>query len=425
VASQIWLFSDTLVGALRSNGSRRTSCMPRNSLAHFATDASTGSPAPKAVLRHFQPTIAHDDTHTGFFTPANESNWYWTQGGGLMRDGGKRLVVLAGEMWQRGGGQWGFSHWGTDSISVEVDPTIDPLRWKQHIVKILPSVFGPDSPWTLGSAVVDSGDGFIYLFGYDPQKHALLFRIDQTSFDAQVFEMLTVRVSSAMGLGEWVPAWLPLAPLFAVRLFPNAPTETTVTWHPFMRRWYVLAINSFESDQLQLRTAERLDGPWSNVADLLTIPELSQRGNKDVFCYSPKAHPEFQQKENEIVLSYMCNAGWDHVQWDPELYVPRLVRVTISKKGDAEVAEAVEMRELPPKEIEKQHTATGSAEAIPAALRVVKILEEDVPAAGSVPSTKGMAEPQPITPDHGAAAGHIHPASRRHRPRHWRRTRVN
>jgi hypothetical protein len=225
-------------------------------------------------------------------------------------------------MYTKERGAWGFAQWRTDCIAVEMDPDVDPLQWKQNVVHILPEIFGPDAPWVLGSAITDGSenDGFIYLMGYDLLQNALLFRIDHSSFDQQQWSALQVRVSPSLGTWASVVTNPHAAFVQATRLFEHAPTETTLLWHPYMKLYYVVLANTHatQSKSLQLRTSKHIDGPWSAPTDLYAFPELEEPGNnntKDVYCYSAKSHPEFQTKDGrDIVLSYMCNAEWEHVQ---------------------------------------------------------------------------------------------------------------
>jgi hypothetical protein len=48
-----------------------------------------------------------------------------------------------------------------------------------------------------------------------------------------------------------------------------------------------------------------------------------------VYCYAVKSHPEFEQTDNEIVFTFMSNAGLRDLVKMTDVYIPQVIRVTI------------------------------------------------------------------------------------------------
>ena len=59
-----------------------------------------------------------------------------------------------------------------------------------------------------------------------------------------------------------------------------------------------------------MRTAERLEGPWSEPGSIFRIPELDSSyaagHDPNTFCYAAKGHPEYA-RPNRLLITYVCN----------------------------------------------------------------------------------------------------------------------
>lgn len=62
--------------------------------------------------------------------------------------------------------------------------------------------------------------------------------------------------------------------------------------------------------RVQIRAAQRLEGPWSAPVPLFAIPETvpSPRNpvDENLFCYAAKAHPQFAEA-GQLLVTYVCN----------------------------------------------------------------------------------------------------------------------
>ena len=59
-----------------------------------------------------------------------------------------------------------------------------------------------------------------------------------------------------------------------------------------------------------MRTAERLEGPWSEPDSIFRIPELDNSyvngHNPNTACYAAKGHSE-QARPGRLLITYVCN----------------------------------------------------------------------------------------------------------------------
>jgi hypothetical protein len=94
-------------------------------------------------------------------------------------------------------------------------------------------------------------------------------------------------------------------------------SEMSVSWRPELQRW--LATYSHPNAEGRLasrgpskhvfvRTAQSLEGPWSEPVELYPVPELSTpaASDPDTACYAAKEHARFG-REGSVTLTYVCN----------------------------------------------------------------------------------------------------------------------
>ncbi len=89
-------------------------------------------------------------------------------------------------------------------------------------------------------------------------------------------------------------------------------SELSVRYHESRKRWIAVYLSvQNQGDRLLYRTAERLEGPWSDPKALITvIPEVNPtdpKYHKNNFCYAGKEHIQFAGAE-KLVTTYVCNS---------------------------------------------------------------------------------------------------------------------
>ena len=111
-------------------------------------------------------------------------------------------------------------------------------------------------------------------------------------------------------------------------IFDKGPSESSLFYHNFMKKYYFIIINPY-TDYIALRLADQLTGPWTEEIHIYQIPYPWNKS--PVFAYAGKSHPELQQSENEIIVTFMSNAGLKDIETMTQVYIPQAIRVTITK----------------------------------------------------------------------------------------------
>jgi hypothetical protein len=133
-------------------------------------------------------------------------------------------------------------------------------------------------------------------------------------------------------------------------------TEMSVRRDPESGRW--IAVYNYPdvpgafpkvppSDAVYVRTAERLEGPWSERELIFRIPELTptRGGDPHTGCYAAKEHPQFSLP-GSLTFTYVCNlfggkqedpfAILERLKHQMDLYRPVAVSVTLPEVAPAE-----------------------------------------------------------------------------------------
>ena len=102
-------------------------------------------------------------------------------------------------------------------------------------------------------------------------------------------------------------------------------SENFVSWILSSRKFVLMYNHRAVSDEIHLRTAPELGGPWSEPVVVYECPEISWDLRN--FCYGAKAHPSLFS-EDDLVLTYFSNSTdfW-YVAGNAQLYWPKFVRV--------------------------------------------------------------------------------------------------
>lgn len=103
-----------------------------------------------------------------------------------------------------------------------------------------------------------------------------------------------------------------LDPAKAKIVLDAGASELSVRYHHRPKRWIsvYLSLNN-KGDRLLYRSAERLEGPWSDpkvlVAEIPEVTPADPKYHKDNFCYAGKEHIQFAS-DGKLVTTYVCNS---------------------------------------------------------------------------------------------------------------------
>jgi hypothetical protein len=300
----LWLFGDTFVGE-PGQADRSNAAFVHNSIgisecradAHFDVEYFWGT-APDGTPRAF---LERDG-----------GGWWWIFGG-FLHEGRLYLALLEVESTApHGPFALPFRLAGTALARVD-DPAADPRSWRPVV---MPLSHGATAlPF---SNVLTLGD-HLYLFafldtggGHFP-RILLRLPLSRLAEDAAPLEQSLETLGAS---GAWLPG---LAPERARILMDDDATEMSVLFHAELGKW--IALYNFPdpkgafpdrpaSDAVYARSADRLEGPWSERRLVFRIPELARESDPppdpNTACYAAKEQPGFSLP-GSLTFTYVCN----------------------------------------------------------------------------------------------------------------------
>lgn len=300
----VWLFSDTFVGN-PDQKDRVDSTFIRNSIG-------ISECLPNGTWRIEYAWGDDEGTPRAFFHDSNDDTHWWLFDGfvhGEVLYIG--LLVVEGRE-PRGPLNLPFGYLGMRLARVE-NPNDDPQQWR---IEILPL---SDDPIAFpGSAMVVHGD-YVYLFAFvdrDATSYPrILARIPLEGLEGESARPID-HLEYLDRSGHWKAGF---DPDDALVLMEDNASEMSVNFHSESGRW--IAIYSYPnmtdafpsvppSNLVYMRTAERLEGPWSEPRSIFRIPELDNSHgsghNPNTFCYAAKGHSE-QARPGRLLITYVCN----------------------------------------------------------------------------------------------------------------------
>lgn len=363
-ARHLWLFGDTLVGVVSSNGDRNIS-VPGGGFARNSAAVLSGSFGGRnnsgAVPHRDNVTFSWNRDRFGHadseFKPQHyvaSSHWYWVVSGIINPLSGS-LFLLAQDVVSSSSGL-GFAGIGTGVIYVP-DPSLPVGDWDYSVSTMIRDSAGKlDFSDSVaigrgdlgGAAGAPSDNTTVYFMGtndYTSDRTTALARMSLSDLESKAWHNMEFLVSGA-GLGEadgdaadddavsenghWVRGPLTNATKSNLAAVMPMAGEATLQWHPFMKRWFRIYVAGFGATSIDIWVARQITGPWSR-APLYDIPAPFDDTDK-YFCYAAKSHPELTTNENEIVFTYATNAkDVGDLTTNDEVYIPRFVRTTIHK----------------------------------------------------------------------------------------------
>lgn len=307
----VWIFGDTLYGRKREVEGHD----PRQ--VHNSLGISTCGPDGKWNLEY---VIKRDNQGhaASYFSPADPNHWYWAMAGFTAK--GDLWVTLLCIRHASKPGPWAmdFETCGADLAQVS-HLNRDPQDWK---VTIHPLVSDGVHAYPSACAVVYDGYANIFALYETGSRPLLATRIPLSGLEA-----LTANLQYLASDGKWKPGF---DPTHAKAVMETGSTELSIHYHPELKQWVAVLLKPAGfSDEVILRTAPQLTGPWSEGKVVYHIPEMQPgpKRDKNVFCYAGKEHPEFESK-HDLVFTYVCNTmNVPELVTHQNIYHPQVVRM--------------------------------------------------------------------------------------------------
>jgi hypothetical protein len=116
-------------------------------------------------------------------------------------------------------------------------------------------------------------------------------------------------------------------------LVEDGAPEFSVRLHPESGKWILVQQNPrFGSGEIDVRFADRIEGPWSDYQTLAIEPEMSSADvhADEIFCYAAREHAELNPGPRTLLLTYACNSGdFGKLVGDMSIYRPMVVRAEL------------------------------------------------------------------------------------------------
>jgi hypothetical protein len=291
-----WSFGDTLV-ARKLGDTRKNAAFVHNTVA-----IETGYDPSTAAMKFYWRKGSHMEIFPSE-GPSKNRRWMWPAHG--IRLGDKLIVFCSVIATNPDKKSLGFQGAGSTAFLIE-NPDAEPTAWKMR------RVLTDESKVSLGSAVVRNGD-FLYIFcesEAEPVHSIFLARWATASVAAGKFdEMEWWSGSDWAGKQSRRPVMHGVASELSVQAGGHGG---------------FIEVNSqgFGATDIVMRTAPRLEGPWSELKKIYRPPESDW---KDPFVYAGKAHPEL--KGADLVITYGVNGKDEEVTKNPALYYPKFARM--------------------------------------------------------------------------------------------------
>lgn len=356
----LWLFGDSFVASPAATATARDRVgahLIHNSIAlatcsHKGRGSSAGNGNGSWEFDYAWTTAA-DGTPEAFLGPRRPDTFWWLFDGFLYRDKLYLglLEVQASE--PRGAFNLPFRFTGV-SLARIANFRAAPSQWR---VEILP-LSDHETVFPTSSLVLQ-GD-YLYLFAFldlaGDRFPRMLTRLPAAALEGEWPSQYLEYLSTS---GDWKPG---LEASDAQILMTDNASEMSVRYHPEIDRW--LAIYSYPSaspnaraappsDHVYARTAQRLEGPWSEPRSIFRVPELAAHNalsrDPGTFCYAAKEHPQLA-REGELTITYVCNlfaradedplAVLKRLAYKMDLYRPRTVSIPLSTIALPELPQA-------------------------------------------------------------------------------------
>lgn len=343
----LWLFGDSWIARI-DNGRYAPGAAMVNNVAAVHTNPPRGkAPAPGSVRAFFGPE-PKPGIHSAFLMPdppampGGGARWCWPCDGAVLIGDppAQKLVIFYADLARRiedpkPDDVWNFRFVG-NRLAIIDNPADPPDAWrvKQHELTPRHAPRGvPAISWGVATIRVPAAsespgtESDLYIFGVDGSntwnKLAMLARVPES----KVQDFSTWRFWT--GGGDDSPEWS-ASEADARPVLQNIVDEFTIHRQGIAgrERWVLVQGEPMLGHRILIRTADRLEGPWTDGHPIFTIPEPA--ADKNLLTYGAKAHPHLSA-DGELLISYCINSlDFGQMMRDVEIYRPRFIRVPIA-----------------------------------------------------------------------------------------------
>jgi hypothetical protein len=306
----LWVFGDTLVGALEK-GRRRFDSMPRNSAA-LVVDETCGTAEPQWLV-----PLGIEDT---FVPPGGGStSWFWP-GTGFHHAG--RVYVIGYEVVQGDGPceSLSFAITGMRMFRIE-GVEQDPRDWRITSVPFGP----PNSRTFFCSGNLVEGE-YVYLLGTTRFVEGSAEATGGVMARIPIADLKSDDPAARMQVLSAFSSWTSADEEYRI-LFRPGVTECSL-YHDVPRERYLATTYDPREGLMRVTTAPRLEGPWCEPFVVYRVPEF--KGWERHHAYTFRMHPHLATSADEMVFTYVVNTkGLETVLDEMDVYYPRFLRADL------------------------------------------------------------------------------------------------
>jgi hypothetical protein len=216
---------------------------------------------------------------------------------------------------------YGFETCGADLARV-TDLGRNPQEWTIEYFRLVE----PETRAFPSATAVAYGK-YAYIFALDEKpstRPLLLTRIPLAHLDSAKESMEYFARD-----GSWKTGFVPSD---AATIMRTGSSELSVRYHPELKKWVAILVDPNGTGVIMARTADKIEGPWTDGRVLYHLPELtedSREKHPNWICYAGKEHLEFSKPPTALV-TYVCNSLVPkELLGEPDLYVPKVVDLPI------------------------------------------------------------------------------------------------
>jgi len=306
----VWIFGDTLYGKDRVVEGHD----PQQ--VHNTLGISTCDPSGKWNLSYI---VKHDAAgHAiSYFSPSEPTHWYWALDGFYAK--GDLWVTLLCIRHPSKAAPWAmdFETCGSDLAQVS-GLQGDPQHWK---VTIRPLVADGAKAYPSATTLVKGQYAYLFALYEHGTRPLLVTRLPLSGLTDP-----SKNLEYLADDGTWKPGF---DPAHAKEIMHEGSTELSIRYNQTEKQWRAVLLKPGGfTDEVILRTAPHLIGPWTQGETIYHIPEMlpGPHRDKDVFCYAGKEHPEFEH--GDLLFTYVCNTmNVPGLVTNLDIYHPQVVRI--------------------------------------------------------------------------------------------------
>ena len=298
--AESFVFSDTLVGTVQTNGTATLTGMPHNSelvgaLPNLSADFGGTSGAPQTLI----PNSAGDGDS-------------WQISSTYVEDGRQLVFVnqfapVSGSLFDSYTGQSGIAVLSLPAGGMPSYTSVTPV---------------PTDPYTQWGIATFTSDGYMYIYGSDINFAANAFYGMKVA-RVPVGESLNTNKWTYWNGNQWVAGEANAVPVVTSDVLTGVLAQNGGSGFVAVS----VPGGVYDDSTVDLSYACSPQGPWSSPQAVYTIPEVYQY--QDEIAYIPTVHPELSEA-GTLVISYNVNStiGLSALEQNVHLYQPRFLQLS-------------------------------------------------------------------------------------------------